>query len=578
MSIPSISAINSPPRSFSVPLECFASNFEQESGSSPLSQPSYGEDDVAEVGWIESAKSLFFESERPDDFEWKIDRYHAVLTQLQVHALKIKDEIFQNDLEDLPSVISEIITFLDELSLSDKEISLSYLESLRLGYQTFIKKLRTLGCLAQGDEWFDIVQQTSTKISQKSDDFFLKLSEAFMTQLSLSEEACALIEKFRERGEQNYLSSSPLIEPTISERLTLTLKQISNVPGALCAPLAARACNSVRKHWANVWLYDPFTQSNIPQFLGTINKSDSAGSTTVNLIAFGTPTIEGEYRIGDDARVTTEFLGFLLSYKAQKKSHLYFMLQDMRPALTAYPSLEYVRGGVEHGRVQAILEIASNEKYAGALFCVVRSKNSPFYYQNGPYDSENDTQTFIKTLLEQEFEVDSKESGNYFSPQVIEEIPDLRERAEKICQNIAQSFFLDRTTLTKEERQIFLDLYEDELVCLLVTQLEINSLSFGCKDTADRSGASVARFVANLSFKQGITDEAAFTSCIEALAFSRALMVCKRPPFKHRIDRAIQSIDFMDKYREKLKQLQVDNAHSLIPVIKGLSFDLGVAT
>ena len=310
---------------------------------------------------------------------------------------------------------------------------------------TFISKLRDAVKFASTNQkdanfnephWVDVVE---------------KICERFFTNISLEGECFELVDKLDAMGKASIHTNGKAIayhetaqheELPLIKRLRSLYKHIEAVPYSAKAPLLNQWANSARGQW-NKW-FDPFKQGNPVHVIYELNiQKPFKNATTIKALGFGSPTNEGLY----SAAINDEFKGFLRSYKKAGKSHLYVSNQSLIPKTGWKAWL----GGDETARSNEILNLQKDPEVKGAFFAIALSKNSPFYYQKGKeFEDMNNSVQFKSTLLGQIFDVPKEKSGNFISNEVLEKIPDLKQRCETMIQEIHQTLFDQRDTLTRE--------------------------------------------------------------------------------------------------------------------------------
>lgn len=228
--------------------------------------------------------------------------------------------------------------------------------------------------------------------------------------------------------------------------------------------------------------YDPLMHHNLPaeQFAFSNDRMH------VSVLRMPCPTIQ---EVILKANVVDEFAGFLRYYKHELKpdKHLIVNLQD-------------VTSWKEFARCKALNDFASRAEFHNQVFVLGLAKDSDFYQQIAEYQSISGTSIFLEQFEEQLLGGDS---CGFFFPKAIKR-EDVKKWVKMILQGTYRTLFDKQTTLSRKERLFFIDFCYLLLVIKVIEKLEINSMSFTCKDALDKGPSETAMFYGFLHLIQNI--------------------------------------------------------------------------
>lgn len=524
---------------------------------------------VDKRGVLEYFTSGLFQSENPEDIDWKIHRYQSVLRQLRDIIGNLLDHSFSEEEKNLffQSVFNskietdsqKLILNLLNLDLNERkgnQINQRYLSQIRDEYAiNFIMTLRDILLEIEKNE-----KEIGLSDQQKKlQNFFYELCEALFTMIDLKEISLELNEKFNVLGKDNLSVLDDICQKddgSLTFRVSKMHENFYKARQSAKAPYINKIFNSARGNWN--FGFDPTTQSNNPQCIGKIALLMNGVTQSIKLLAFGSPTIEGYFGGESYAKVSIEFLSWMKNYKKQNKRHLFVINQDLTSGGSFFGR---ILGGDETDRIYAILKSCTDSEAQGTLFCIVLSRNSVFYAQKSVYEFQSDASIYKKNLLEQHFDFDPTISGNHIPNIVLNEIPDLKDFCEKAIESIHSILFKGRKSLTLDERCVFYDFFQDNLILKITMELYANSVNMGCKDAIDRAAEAVARLCAYLGIVNTIEDfketykemYKELRKQYEVLLMTRALLVRKREIIPTRIKRNIVTVSYYEKHKIELR-------------------------
>ena len=174
------------------------------------------------------------------------------------------------------------------------------------------------------------------------------------------------------------------------------------------------------------------------------------------------------------AEIVEEFTGFIRFYSHELKpdKHLVVNLQDR----TSWQ---------EFSRCKALEDFSQKAEIHESFFVLGLPKNGDFYTQMGEYESMNGAPIFMEQFKTQ---VKSRGECGYFWPYEMQS-RQIEDFVDEAFQVIHQQFFGGKTTLTLAERLAFIEIFYLLFTCKIAEELEVDSLSFTCKDGLDTSAA-----------------------------------------------------------------------------------------
>lgn len=493
-----------------------------------------------------------YSSSRASDIDWKIIRYKKVLSSLKErckelyidlsvkekyenldHFLK-EDFLDSSEEKNLQCIVQTLINWDKKGSAlkEDKE----YLNALRRDFEGFLPSLRNL-------------------VLSNTNSIYVKigrlLCKALISELSLRKESELFIRKFydwgnnlrSQEGKKTIEFDAILDNGSTVPYLELIYENINRVPWGAKRPPTHGIFNSLKGRYN--FCFDPMLQGNIPDCLFYLKEEGEEVFSKV--LGIGSPTMQGTISY---ASVSPEFLSYLEELQATQKNHFFILNQNM---IANYR----IVGEVETDRIQALLDIA-NQRFKDTLYLFLSSMNSPFYYQDHEFSDVRESEQFCFELHAQFFSKPAYLSGNAFSDNIFTEIPDLPKFSEKLIEVILKRAFCNKPNLEKEERQIFIDLFQDFLALKIKLEIPFESMNASCKDAIDRAAKTISRLFALIGIITGSDQSREFRLHLICLIFARALMVRKRVIIKERLDRLIVALQFYEANKEILKQIFQD--------------------
>ncbi|MBX7065673.1 MAG: hypothetical protein K1X28_00440 [Parachlamydiales bacterium] len=270
--------------------------------------------------------------------------------------------------------------------------------------------------------------------------------------------------------------------------------------------------------------FDPIGQDNLPSRLYEVNRRGKK----IDCIRIPSPTRQTTI---NKVEIIDEFRAFLRSLSQDKpvKKHLIINLQDR----TSWK---------EFARSRALESLQLNAEFNHQLVVMTLPKDTDFYYQNNEYLNLNKADEFLKAFAAQ---LESPEECGYFFPAPLKKT-ELTRFAEMALPAIHEHFFNNKNSLTRRNREDFIEIFYQFLILKCIDMVEPSSISFTCKDAIDTGSASTGAF---FGFLQLLTSN--FTAKEEQdflrwLLYTPALFIRERAIDPERFNRTISALERID--------------------------------
>lgn len=280
--------------------------------------------------------------------------------------------------------------------------------------------------------------------------------------------------------------------------------------------------------------FDPIGQKNLPLRLYQIKNSEKV----IDFIRIPSPTRQS---LITKVEIIEEFRGFLrsLSQERKKKSHMIVNLQDRA-------------SWKECARSRGLENLQKNAEFNSQLFVLTLPKDTDFYYQNNEYLNLNKSDDFIKEF---KLQLKTPEEYGYYFPSSFK-LSRLNSFAEKIFPAILVHFFHGKNTLTRRNREDFIEIFYQFLILEIIQTLEPDSVSFTCKDAVDTGSAQGALFYGFLKVFDGSFSKKEDRDFFLWLLYTPALFIRERAIDSERLTRVLSVLERVDssvsENREKL--------------------------
>lgn len=275
--------------------------------------------------------------------------------------------------------------------------------------------------------------------------------------------------------------------------------------------------------------FDPMAQDNFPFTLFEIQITKKK----TKVLHLPSPTRQS---LINKVEVVDEFKGFLRSFSKGEK-HLIINLQDR----TSWK---------EFSRCQALEKLQMNAEFNQQLVVMTLPKNTDFYYQNNEYLNLNDAKEFMKALSEQ---LKSLEECGFFLPAPLQK-RDLNRFSEIAIPLIHELYFEGKKTLTRHQREDFIEIFYQFFILKCVEIIDPTSMSFSCKDAIDTGSAETAAFYGFLNLFQGNFEDKKEQDFLKWLLYTPALFVRERGIDPERFNRTLSLLERVSGETLKNKQ------------------------
>lgn len=484
--------------------------------------------------------------------DWKLIKYQSLVTELKKH---MRDYINSNSLlfvnkewEALLNVIYDEKPKFSPPSVkknSGKEAAPS-LKNLKEEYRELITRLR------------EAVQWAITQPKEEVSPHIYALCHLFYTKVDLNAACHDMIKSFRPSEKvKEHPPSNPHFLIRDIDAINRSIASATAFKQAKVGKAKALAnsfvghCNGINIGLAKV-SFDSNLDGNPVHVIQQLTIHHKGKTRTVSNIAMGTPTIE---KGRGKANIAPEYLGFQCSNALQDKKSLYVHFQKLKKSM-----MTRIRGGDETARSQAILSLEEKEQLKNHFFLLVLSKNSPFYKQdpNGEGVPEAADQ-FKNKFINQLFEMEKTESGNYISPEIEKKLNlkdlSLEKWTKKLNEEIHQVVFKGCSILNAEQKKCWIELIHFYLTFLVLLELEIDDLQMLCKDGGDRGAVATQFFSMNLAIINGKEDSPEAKQFLETFLFVRALMIRDRELHAKKKKRFEEVAPTLLNHKEQLRTL-----------------------
>ncbi len=270
--------------------------------------------------------------------------------------------------------------------------------------------------------------------------------------------------------------------------------------------------------------FDPIGQHNLPMKLYEIEERGH----TIRVLRIPSPTTQ---TIINKVQIIDEFRGFLRAISSTKpeQRHLIINLQDR----TSWK---------EFARCKALEELQKNAEFGGNLYVITLPKMTDFYYQNNEYLDLNEAKKFLAVISEQ---LATPEACGFFFPPSMSGA-ELTRFVQKCVPLIHKYFFEGKNTLSRRNREDFIEIFYQFLILKAIDHLEPATMSFTCKDALDTGAAAHSAFYAFAQLFNGSLDGREEGDFLRWLAYGPALFVRERAIDAERMNRMLTALETFD--------------------------------
>lgn len=270
--------------------------------------------------------------------------------------------------------------------------------------------------------------------------------------------------------------------------------------------------------------FDPIGQENLPS---TIYQVES-GNKRIDVIRCPSPVRQSFI---NKLEIVDEFRGFLraLGSTSTKKKHLMVNLNDR----TSWR--EYVRSsGLEN--------LQKNAEFSQQFFVLTLPKDTDFYHQNNEYINLNRVDDFIAAILAQ---IEGGEECGFYFPSSWKR-QEIIQFTKEVLPAIHAHFFNKKETLTRRNREDFIEIFYQLLILKAIEYFKPDSISFTCKDAIDIGAAQGATFYGFIKLLADGLSEKEERDFLLWLFYMPALFIRERAIDPERLNRALSALERCD--------------------------------
>lgn len=290
--------------------------------------------------------------------------------------------------------------------------------------------------------------------------------------------------------------------------------------------------------------FDSYSTGNLPSEFQRVKWKDQE----ISILRLPSPTTQ---EMINKVQVAHEFSGLIDAFSGtqDKKKHLLVNLQDR----TSWR---------EVARATFLEKLPQDSHYANYLDTVTLSTSSDFYYQIGAYEGVSQAKEFVKQII---FHLKSEETGYYFPKWMQENL--FKGFIESLIGKIHRFFFLGKATLSKEEREVFIEILYQFLILKTLELSKGTSLSFTCKDGLDSGSAQTMMFYTFLRLISGGELGARDHQKMHLMLFAYPLIFRNRQVQSKDFLRTVQTLDYLESSLKKHAKNEFEKVFS--PLYEG---------
>lgn len=268
--------------------------------------------------------------------------------------------------------------------------------------------------------------------------------------------------------------------------------------------------------------FDPIGQGNLPSRIFEINYRDHK----IDVLRIPSPMRQSYIH---KVEILDEFRGLLRSYAIDQtpKRHLMVNLHDR----TSWK---------EYARSRALEELHKNAEFTQQIITITLPKATDFYYQNNEYLNMNSAEDFILAFRAQ---LAAPQECGFFLPISPKELIHFTEGALPL---IHEHFFHHKNSLTRRNREDFIEIFYQFLILKCIDLLHPHSLSFTCKDAIDTGAAEQATFYGFMQLLTSNFSQKEEQDFLRWQLYTPALFIRERAIDSERLNRAISALERLD--------------------------------
>lgn len=275
--------------------------------------------------------------------------------------------------------------------------------------------------------------------------------------------------------------------------------------------------------------FDPLMQENLPsqQYAFYINDNKM-----VNL-HFPCPITQ---EFINKATVNDEFKNYLRAVGNQNASGKILLI-----------NLEDRTSWREHARSVALETLQHIKEFDGVLDVVTLAKDTDFYHQLPPYQSENHAIIFINQFKDQ---LEDENTGYYFPDHIRKEL--FPKFIDRLLSEIHRVFFSGKNVLSRDQRMDFIEIAHQFITLKILDVTKPSVFALTCKDGLDCGGGSSALLYAFMKLIGKDELSEADRHEINLLLYGPSLVVRERIINAERFNRILNAIRAVESSRDNL--------------------------
>lgn len=395
-------------------------------------------------------------------------------------------------------------------------------------FEDFHRFLRGAMRTAEYQKWIAYPPEESDKTAHMLLYLTHSLARAFIERIGgVRQEAIGLLhrtmrrgEEIKQKGDQKILKGETVWNQFLldDEKLRTLLAKFPNGP-------LFKILDLIREEQDEDTIipFDPIGQENLPSRVYEIQRKGKK----IEVIRLPSPTRQSYI---NKVEIVDEFRAFLRSLQSDKPKRKHFMV-----------NLQDRTSWKEFSRASALESIQKNAEFSSTFFILTLPKDTDFYTQINEYQNLNKAEDFLTVFRE---ELGAPESG-YFLPSHLS-INELREWADRVFPAIHEHFFHSKNSLTRRNREDFIEIFHQFLILKCIDTIEPNSISFTSKDSLDSGAAQLGMFYGFIKLLISDFTDKEEQDFLRWLLYAPALFIRERAIDPERLNRTISALERFD--------------------------------
>lgn len=234
----------------------------------------------------------------------------------------------------------------------------------------------------------------------------------------------------------------------------------------------------------------------------------------------------------DEVEVIPEFKTYIEALHAKNQRHLFVNLLNKK------------KHRVEALRAEATINLEKDPEYGSAIYVVTLDKNSSFYWQKDEFNDLDEAALFKSIFIERMFD-STKKTAFHWSEKINGQ--KWRNKVERIVELVHDKHFSSNPSLSKEERQDFIEITYLEIVKTLMNDISPKTANISCMYSIDRGPSLLAVLFIDhqIDSSRFITKQDMMK--VISLIVHQPVLLHNRSAFKNRVDRLTQALQRLGK-------------------------------